>query len=127
MSMNVLCQENKHEKVHPASLLQPLPIPTRVWLDISMDYIKGLAPSRGSTIVLVVVDRFTKYGHFISLSHPYTTSKVAQIYLANFLKLHGMHTTIVFDKDPIFTSSFWRELFHLQEISLAFSSAYHTL
>jgi hypothetical protein len=73
----------------------------------------------------VVVDRFTKYGHFIALSHTYTASKVAQVFPANVLKLHGMPTTIVLDRDPVFTNSFWQELFNLQGISLAFSSAYH--
>lgn len=72
-----------------------------------------------------MVDRFTKYGHFLPLAHPYTASTVAQVFLTHIFKLHGMPKTIVSDRDPVFTSSFWRELFHLQGISLAFSSAYH--
>jgi hypothetical protein len=120
-----MCQENKHETVHPAGLLQALPIPSRVWSDISMDFIEGLPLSHEYSVILVVMDRLTKYGHFIPLSHPYTASKVAQLFLSNVLKLHGMPTTIVSDRDPVFTSLFWRELFHLQGISFAFSSTYH--
>jgi hypothetical protein len=120
-----VCQENKHETTHPAGLLQPLPIPTRAWSDISMDFIEGLPSSQGLSVILVVVDRFTKYGHFLPLSHPYTAAKVAQNFLVNVLKLHGMPKTIVTDRDPVFTSSFWRELFKLQGITLALSSAYH--
>jgi hypothetical protein len=74
-------------------------------------------------VVLVVIDRSTKYGHFLSLSHSYTAMKVAQISFSLVLKLHGMPKTIVSDRDLVFTSSFWKELFHLQGTTLAYSSA----
>jgi hypothetical protein len=120
-----VCQENKNELIPSPGLLQPLPIPTQVWTDISLDFIEGLPKSHGYTVILVVIDRLSKYGHFIPLSHPYTASTVAHLFLTNVLKLHGMPKTIVSDRDPIFTSSFWQQLFHLQGITLALSSAYH--
>jgi len=120
-----ICQVNKHETVDPAGLLQPLPIPSHIWADISMDFIEGFPPSHGYTVILVVIDKFSKYGHFLPLSHPYTASTVSHLFLSQIFKLHGMPQTIVSDRDPLFTSSFWRELFHLQGIYLAFSSAYH--
>jgi hypothetical protein len=120
-----VCQANKNESVASPGLLQPLPIPNRVWSAISMDFIEGLPVSKGFSVIFVVVDRLTKYGHFVPLAHPYTASVVAQVFMANILKLHGLPSTIVSDRDPVFTSSFWKELFHLQGISLAFSSAYH--
>jgi hypothetical protein len=89
-------------------LLQPLPVPLRVWSDISMDFIEGLPVSNGWSVIMVVVDRLTKYGHFLLLAHPYTVFAVAQVFLANIFKLHGMPSTIVSDRDPVFTSSFWR-------------------
>lgn len=119
------CQVNKHETVHPVGLLQPLPIPSRTWANISIDFIESLPTSQGSTVILVVVDRFSKYRHSITLSHPYTASTVAHLFLSNIFKLHGMPQSIVSDRDPIFTSTFWHELFQLHGISLPFSYAHH--
>ena len=76
-------------------------------------------------MVFVVVDRFTKYVHFIPLAHPYTTAKVAHLFMQFVFKLHGLPSTIVSDRDPVFTSKFWSELMKLQGISLAMSSSYH--
>ena len=120
-----ICQQNKSENIHPAGLLQPLPIPTKVWTDISLDFIEGLPNSESYSVIMVVVDRLSKYAHFIPISHPYTASKIAQVFLANIFKLHGLPNSIVTDRDPTFTSTFWKELFKLQGTTLKFSSAYH--
>lgn len=78
-----------------------------------MDFIEGLPSSCNKTVIFVVVDRLSKYAHFLPLTHPYTTTTVAQVFLDNIFKLHGMTTSIVSNRDPIFTSTFWEELFKL--------------
>ena len=78
-----------------------------------MDFVEGLPKSHMQSVVLVVVDRLTQYTHFMTLSHPYTIAKVANVYLQSVFKLHGMPSTIMSDRDPIFISHFWRELMRL--------------
>lgn len=90
-----VCQHAKHEHSHPPGLLQPLPIPAGAWQDISLDFIEGLLISEGSNAILVVVDRFTKYAHFLPLKHPFTAHQVAKLLLDSVVKLHGLPHTMV--------------------------------
>lgn len=108
------CQQNKHENIATPGLLQPLPIPHAPFIDISMDFVEGLPKSEGKDVIMVVVDRFSKYAHFMSLSHPYTTLIVAKVFMDNVYKLHGLPASIVSDTNPIFFSMFWKEMFNMQ-------------
>jgi hypothetical protein len=119
------CQRHKATNTKPAGLLQPLPIAEHVWSDISMDFIDGLPSSYGRTTIFVVVDRLSKYGHFTPLKHPYTAAQVAQTFFEVIFKLHGIPSSIVWDRDPVFTGIFWHELFRLHGTKFNFSSAYH--
>jgi hypothetical protein len=90
-----------------------------------MDFIDGLPKCEGYSVILVVVDRFTKYAHFLPLRHPYIAQSVALIFFNNIVRLHGLPQTIVSCRDKIFTSTFWKELFKLLQTKLCLSSAYH--
>ena len=74
-----ICQRNKVDLNSPAGLLQPLPIPEAIWVDVSLDFIEGLPNSRGKYTILIVVDRLSKYAHFLALAHPFTAATMAQL------------------------------------------------
>ena len=78
-----VCQCYKPENIASPGLLQPLPTPEGVFTDLTMDFIEGLPKSQGHTAVFVVVDRLTKYGHFLLLPHPYSAKTVAKLFMAN--------------------------------------------
>lgn len=106
-------------------MLQPLPVPETAWQIISLDFIEGLPKSINADTILVVVDMFSKYAHFVPLLHPFSALKVAQLFLDSVYKLHGLPQSIVSDRDKIFTSRLWQELFRLSGTTLKLSSSYH--
>nr|GEY39321.1 hypothetical protein [Tanacetum cinerariifolium] len=98
----LVCQKFKPDLAAYPGLLQPIPIPQNIWSSISMDFIEGFPNSQGKNVIFVVVDRLRKYAHFIALSHPFTAHQVAQAFLDNVHKLHGMIESIGFDRDKVF-------------------------
>ncbi|KAM3402087.1 hypothetical protein ACQJBY_006188 [Aegilops geniculata] len=120
-----VCQKNKGETCPYPGLLDPLHIPDMVWAHVSMDFIEGLPKSNGKEVIFVVVDRLSKFAHFIPLSHPYTVQTVARAFIDNVMKLHGPPLAIVSDRDCIFTSKLWQDIFAAMGIELRYSSAYH--
>jgi hypothetical protein len=119
------CQCNKTEQLQPVGLLQPLPVPSTVWADIAVDFREGLPKVNGRLVILTVVDRFSRSAHFLSLGHPYTATTVARVFFTQVVKLHGVPSSIVSDRDPTFMGRFWKELFTLASVNLQFSSAFH--
>lgn len=90
-----------------------------------MDFVEGLPTSKGYSIIMMVVDKLSKYAHFWALRHPFRVANVAFLILDNVFKLHGMPKSIVSSRGSTFTSSFWRELFKLQGVNISYSAAYH--
>lgn len=119
------CKKCKSEIVVYPGLLQPLPILDQAWSSVLMDFVEGLPRSEGKDSILVVVDRLTKFAHFIGLTHPYTAQEVARAFLDRVVKLHGTPKTVISDRDRIFTSIMWQELMRSIGTKLCMSTAYH--
>lgn len=119
------CQQTKYDHQKSPGLLCPLSVPLWPWEDLSLDFIGGLPASRGYTVILVMVDRFSKGVHLGVLRPNYITSTVSILFMEIVGKLHGMPRSLVSDCDPLFVSRFWQELFKLSGTKLRMSSAYH--
>uniref|UniRef100_A0A0A9TKS5 Uncharacterized protein n=1 Tax=Arundo donax TaxID=35708 RepID=A0A0A9TKS5_ARUDO len=120
-----VCQITKTEHVSYPGLLEPIELSDMAWTHLTMDFIEGLPKSRSKDVILVVVDRFTKYAHFMALSHPYTVQQVVQLFMEHVFKLHGMPISIISDQDRIFTSKLVQEIFKAMKVTLKYSTAHH--
>jgi hypothetical protein len=105
--------------------LKSLSVPSEAWETISMNFIEGLPKPATTNCILVIIDTFTKYNHFLPLSHPYTASSVALVFFNMVYRLHGLPAGIMSDRDPVFINKFWPNLFKLSGTTLKMSSAYH--
>ncbi|KAI3462633.1 hypothetical protein Pfo_019296 [Paulownia fortunei] len=121
----LVCQQDKVETKQPAGLLEPLPIPDRPWEFITMDFISALPKSEGFRSIMVVVDRFSKYGTFIPCSRDCTAEEAARAFFKNVVKYWGLPRNIVSDRDLRFTGRLWTELFKLLGSKLCFSTSFH--
>ena len=120
-----ICQRSKGDKPMP-NPLQPLPIPKQPWEDVSMNFIMGLpTTANGNNANLTFVDLLTKYAHFVPTVTTITAAGIADLYIRNVYRLHGLSKTIVCDRDPRFTADFFKEIFGRLRVELKFSTAQH--
>lgn len=117
------CQCTKYETKKLVGLLCPLSVPHRPWEDLSLDFIIGLPPYHGNTVILIVVDRLLKGMHLGMLPTVHTAHTVASLFLELVVKIHGVPRSLVSDRDLLFISKFWQELFRLNGTQLMMSSA----
>ncbi|GAU42639.1 hypothetical protein TSUD_398440 [Trifolium subterraneum] len=126
VSRCIVCQQVKIEHQKPAGPLQPLGIPEWKWEHITMDFVTGLPRNqKGEDSIWVIVDRLTKSAHFIAVKSTYKASQYAEIFLEEIVKLHGVPLSIVSDRDPTFTSHFWRAFQKAMGTRLRMSTSNH--
>ena len=120
-----VCARNKTSSGARMGLLQPLPIPSRPWSNIALDFVTGLPASQGNTTVLTVVDRFSKMVRFIALPKLPSAKETAEVMMDQVFKIHGFPRDIVSDRGPQFVSRFWREFCRLIGATASLTSGYH--
>ncbi|OMO87331.1 Integrase, catalytic core [Corchorus capsularis] len=126
VSRCLVCQQVKAEHQKPTGTLQPLPIPEWKWEHITLDFIVGLPRTRhGHDAIWVIVDRLTKSAHFLPVRITFNTKRLARLYVAEIVRLHGVPVSIVSDRDPRFTSRFWPKLQHALGTRIKFSTTFH--
>ncbi len=120
------CQRVKPSNQLPVGLLKPLDIPHRPWESIAMDFMMSLPTTeKGHDGIVVFTDRLTKYTHFVPCHSTITAEGVADLYVDNVFRLHGLSRSFVSDRDSKFTSMFWSKLCSLLGTDMRLSTAFH--
>ena len=121
-----ICQQVKAERQKPSGLLQPLPIPKWKWERITMDFVFKLPPTlQRHDDIWVVVDRLTKVAHFLPIIEKFSPQKLAELFMNHIVSLHGVPASIISDRDPRFTSRFWKGFMKELSVKLNLSTTFH--
>jgi hypothetical protein len=120
------CQQNKPSNQKPIGLLQPLPIPERRWQQVTMDLITQLPKSKKNNDAIVVfVDKLSKMVHYAPTTTNIDAVGLAELFISNVVRLHGVPESIVSDRDARFTSNFWKSLWNQMGTKLKMSTSFH--
>uniref|UniRef100_A0A3P9IMG0 Gypsy retrotransposon integrase-like protein 1 n=1 Tax=Oryzias latipes TaxID=8090 RepID=A0A3P9IMG0_ORYLA len=119
------CARSKTSNRPPSGLLQPLPVPSRPWSHIAVDFINGLPPSQGHSVILTVIDRFSKAAQFIPLPQLPSASETADVLVNHVFRHHGIPSDIVSDRGPQFTSQVWKAFCSALGATVSLTSGYH--
>ena len=120
------CQSNKPSTQLPMGLLQPLAVPDRPWQTVTLDLITQLPRSQaGHDAIVVFVDKLTKMVHYAATTTTVSAPQLAELFMQCVVRQHGVPESIVSDRDPRFTSHFWRALWAQLGTKLAMSTAFH--
>jgi transposase InsO family protein len=125
----LICRRSTAVRHRPYGPLAPLPIPTRAWEEVTMDFITELPPSKYAGVVydaiLVVVCRLTKMAHYIPARGVWDGTDLAQAWIREIIRLHGVPVRIISDRGPLMNSKHWDTFLHYLNARRVLSSAYH--
>jgi len=122
----LVCQKTKVEHKKPYGELQSLDVPEWKWESISMDFVTGLPRTVfGHDAIWVIVDKLTKFAHFLPINIRFSLEKLAHLYIKKIFRLHGVPSSIILDRDPRFTSRFWDSLQRALGTKVRLNSTYH--
>jgi hypothetical protein len=119
------CRRSKTPRHAPFGVLRPLGIPERPWQEITMDFVTGLPDCDGYDAILVVVDRLTKMRHFTACRTDCSAEDLADIFLRDIFRLHGLPEVMVSDCGPQFASRFWERVCSCLHVDRRLSTAFH--
>lgn len=119
------CQQVKLPTAKPMGLLQPLDIPSNIWEAVSLDFVTGVLVVQGKSVIVVVMDRMSKYYHLGALSTSYTAGEVAEFFSQHVVQLHGIPKSVVSDHDKVFMSKFRLEMVAKSGTTLKMSTTFH--
>ena len=125
------CQRNKSTRHATYGNLQLIPPPMHPWDEVTMDFITDLPPSKDPATsvfydaILVMVDRLTKYSHFLPSQKTMTAEQLAYLVLDRLIRHHGLPLALITDRDKLFTSAYWQTLVKHMGIRHKMSTAFH--
>uniref|UniRef100_A0A8P4FYW6 Gypsy retrotransposon integrase-like protein 1 n=1 Tax=Dicentrarchus labrax TaxID=13489 RepID=A0A8P4FYW6_DICLA len=120
-----VCAHGKSSHQLPAGQLHPLPVLSRPWSHIALDFVTGLPTSEGNDTILTIVDRFSKSVHFVPLPKLPSSLETAKLLVTHVFRLHGIPQDLVSDRGPQFASQVWRAFCQALGASVSLSSGYH--
>jgi hypothetical protein len=125
----LICRKSTPARHRPYGPLQPLPIPDYPWEEVTMDFVTELPPSKCSGAVydaiLVIVDRLTKMAHYVPARADWDGADLAQAWIREVIRLHGVPKRIISDRGPLMNSKHWDTFLHYLNARRVLTSAFH--
>jgi hypothetical protein len=119
------CARNKASTQSPAGLLHPMPVPSNRFSEMALDFVGPVPKSNGFDMILGMTDRLINYVKLEPVHTTATAQEIADVVYRSWYRQFGIPDAVTSDRDKLFTSKFWKELFKKTKVQLRMSTAYH--